>query len=479
MRRIALVAGMVIAAYAAQWAEAQFGAATGTPSEVVERLRQSISQKGYQRVGVMPRFVCRDENGRESLQGPNAAHAALFAERIEEELVKSAGSRYSVISSLLMQKAFADVSLEDVKNLDRLREIAKRVEGLDALIVGTVADEMIEDRRMTRPGMRIRCELVEINGGTSGGIVSTDMTLSLGSEAYRGRSFELRRWMDSELVNLRLNALPFGGAPDPFKDGDFNANIGQSPWDIREGPHPLADPTCPFRLEMLVDERPRPITWIGRQHDAEPYVDIGLGERYSLRVENRTTRNACVAIFVDGINILGKRRESPGNCLYWILKKDSQGNFKGWYTGEEGNYDVEEFVTARAAQSLAARQGFTESLGQITAVFYTVGVPLSVARPEPFRRGRQGAMERSMWTYDWDQRKWELKKEMLAFAPAPGSAAPGMGTAAGHRSQVRLNEFQGEKPGLILAAITLHYTTPDRLRELRYPGLPPDNPNRP
>ena len=161
-------------------------------------------------------------------------------------------------------------------------------------------------------------------------------------------------------------------------------------------------------------------------------------------------KEAFVAIFIDGLNILGKKPEHPGNCRYWHLDPDSKGEFGGWFSGEAGKYTEEEFRISRATDSEAGKQGYIKSLGQITAVFYTVGSPLPPPpKPAPVYHGETTG----------------------AMGPVMGSMAPGagedIGTEAGTGREVRLEEQPHDQPGLILAAISLFYRTPSRIEELK------------
>lgn len=446
---------------------AQFGSVTGVPPGIPQQMDQAIKDKGYRRVAVLPRFILRDDKGGESLQGQNAALGAMFAEKIEEELLRLSGDRYQVVSGMLVRRALGDATLDDLHDLARLRTLAAKVDGLDALLVGTVKDDRIPYGDSSLQGLGVRGELIEIGSAATGKIAETKMTISLGTDAYRGRSFELRRWMGGELVNLRLNDLEH----DPFKDGDFNPAVGVPPQDVHSGPHPLADSSCPFRLAIHVDGQARDLTWLkGDGWQKEPYVTLRPGERYVIHLENRTDRNACMAVFVDGINLLGKKRETPGNCRYWLLEANGTSNLRGWYSGAEGKYEVEEFFAAQPADAVAVQQGFGDALGQITALFYTVGVPPPSARrpanarlPQPFRG--PSTAQRWEWRYDEKTKRWKR----VPICGAPTGPGPGgtIGTGAGQRTKVQLEEFRGDQPGLILAAITLRYVTESRLKELQ------------
>jgi hypothetical protein len=165
----------------------------------------------------------------------------------------------------------------------------------------------------------------------------------------------------------------------------------------------------------------------------------------------------------DGISIRGKRREHPGNCRCWLLPKQYTSTLKGWYTGEGEKTEVEEFVTSQADNTVAAQQGFTAALGTITGVFYTVGVP-PPGRPQSVAYGSRGEFYVWRWRYDFQRKQWDWHRDGPMAAAAEGG---GMGTAAGQRQNVSLEHVRGDKPGLMLAALTIHYASPSQIEQMQ------------
>jgi hypothetical protein len=448
---------------------AQFCQTTTALSRTSEELLRAIVQKGYRRVGVFPQCTGRQGAGdAESFSGPTAAHAKLFAERLQEALVRQSAGRFEVISQRVMGKACEGIAIGDLGDPKRLQELAERVGGMDALVVGTVTEQ--HDLSSGQQFFDVRSELIEVSGGASGSVSTERLAVSIAGLAYSGRSFELRRWSGGTLENVGLRREAEGRA---FLAGDYNPASGLSPADILPDQcHPLDDPECPFGLEILVDGKPRPRQRVGR----DVYVALERGERFGIGIQNRSGQDAYLALFVDGLNVLGKKRESPSNCRCWHVGKQDEYLFRGWYSGANTQYVEEAFEITSASGSEAGKQGFADSLGMITAVFYTIGVPPQTARPAPPPEGEE-PMLRTRVVRNPETGRQETVSEARSLDPETGkwkwhrvylSVAPGgqIGVRGAESRAVRLEEFRGDKPGLIMAAITVRYATHWQLEEM-------------
>ena len=104
------------------------------------------------------------------------------------------------------------------------------------------------------------------------------------------------------------------------------------------------------------------------------------GERFMIRVQNRSEMRVGVSLLVDGINTMGKRPELAGRGSVWIMEPKSQIDVQGWFgepaTGAalgKQNVQASWFVFKDVAESLAQRLNSTEKVGLITASFYAEG----------------------------------------------------------------------------------------------------------
>jgi hypothetical protein len=397
-----------------------------------EELVVVICDHGYERVGVLPRFMARKPGEAEALAGAIGPQAEAYAEDLEVDLARRSKGRFQVVPGPQIRRAMAGLTLPDLDKPETLRAMAAKVNGLDALIIGSVVDGRdLRGERDAGSGLNVRCRVVGIADGTLAGTARERVSPTLGDGAYMGESWELRRWTRAGLINVGLREEAQGsegGVVSPFGAGP-GYSAAQYPLIRRDRRHPLDDPECPFRLAVKVDGQGRHLTKVGN----DSYVALEPGEAYAVEVQNRTDRRVYMAQFIDGINVLGKRRENPNACLYWDLKPGGVFLIGGWVT-QDGVKDLQEdFEILPADDTVAVGQGFGEQLGLITTVFYTVGMAGVPEAPK-------------------------LKAMM-----ADGT----FGTGARQAHEISLTRNVGDRPGLILAALTIHYRTSSQLRQLQ------------
>ena len=417
------------------WLGAGAGALARAESTAA-RLATEIVAKGYQRVGVLPRFLSKTPGGAEMAGGTIGPQADEYAEKLTDSLINAEQGRYTIVEARRMRKAFKALSVDDLADKAALAKVADGVNGLDALVVGTVTDERQPDEDGKVGGLNIRCELIALRDGSVAAVAREQVGPSLADGAYMGESWELRRWDDVGLTNVGLN-LPADGIPEDAFGSGHNREVMQYPMIRRDKPHPLLDPTFPFPTEILVNGQPRPLTQVGEK----VYVALDPGESYAVAIRNQSPRGVYDAVFIDGINILGKVRENPAACRYWNFAAGSKALYKGWFSGESGKFLEEEFMITQADATVAAGQGFNDNLGLITVVFFTVGMK-DVPEPPRTKAMRVGG------TF-------------------------GTGTSTKTR-ELTLEMKNGEPPGAILAAATVHYATTAQLKKLQAPSSPVD-----
>ena len=398
---------------------------------VPKQLHDAIVRGGYSRVGVLPRFLCR-EGGREQLGGSIGPEADYVAENLEEALVNQASGQFRVVDGRQMRQAFGKLKIDDLGNREALAQVAAQVGGLDALVLGVVADRRGSGDAQRDSPLEIQTRLIDLKDNSLVSVSKEPTFISLSDAAYMGESWELRRWSGDRLdiVGLR-NATegPFRSVKNVLYGTGMAFDRALYSLIRRDRPHPLLDPACAFRMAVVVDGQERPLVSVGTR----VYSALDPGDTYWIRIQNRLSRPVYMSVFVDGINILGKKREHPATSAYWYLRPSYTSNLKGWYTGQSGSYNVEEFVITPASDAVAAGQGFGQQLGMITVVFYTIGME---GIPQP--RG-------------------------IAFSAMPGS----FGTGAGRSTRTQLDQAAGPAPGLILAATTIYYAVTPRVEELR------------
>jgi hypothetical protein len=402
--------------------------------KVADRLAALIVQKHYRRVGVAPRFIARKAGGQAALGGTIGPQAERYAEYLEDALAARAGDSYQVVAGRVLKKAFDGLRLDDLGDRDTLAKVAERAQGLDALVVGTVVDERDADADGDGRfgGLRVRCELVSVRDGALAGSAREGIDPTLVDSAYMGESWELRRWTARGLEPSGLTLqVDDGVAVSPFGLGPVYERH-QYRQIQRNRPHPLLDASFPYAFEIRVAREVRKPVKVGN----DLYVTLEPGESYSVYIKNNAPRPVYLAVFVDGINIRGKKRELPDPlvCRPWILEPKKDGAFRGWITGEGNNLTLEPFLIEPADATVAVGQGFSQNLGIITGVFYTVGMRDIPQAPE------------------------------LRSANVGGIFGTG---ASEKREDVHVDTKAADRPGLILAAVSLHYLPASRLGEVQ------------
>ena len=202
--------------------------------------------------------------------------------------------------------------------------------------------------------------------------------------------------------------------------------------------HPLADPQFPMRVRIMVGNQERK----GVFRDGELHVPVKPGEVYRIQVENGKDHGLFLRLLVDGLNTLPERVWTKGveveaaprrevaaaqpvnlaEARAWWLDPPAAGQtaavygVRGFFSQVGDNAKYNEFRVVDAHQSQAARIGFADQAGLITAAFYQ---PV----PKPTRTGERG-----------------------------------LGTALGDEYQTQTEMYKGDNvPGPLLAVIHIRY----------------------
>ncbi len=332
-----------------------------------------------------------------------------------------------------MEAAFAAANGAELEDAAFLREAARRA-GVDAILVLAISDA-------TPMRLKARVRLIDAASGEAiyENVDFTAKTLSI--EAYSGASWELRRWVvdgngAARLENVSMNLQ------SPAAFGTGSAYEGMQLAALRRDlPHPLLTSDCPYRIELVVGKEVRQ----PREIDGQLYAALQAGEQYAVRIINRSPRPVYVALFIDGLNTIsqnvegdaGHRFETPDECPYfrtWLVRENKTGVIANWWRRDLKAGGVQArspLIAAAADASLAASSGSKLRSGMITAVFFAYG-DSDVPQAETLVR-RSGI-------------------ESL------------LGTAAGQEREAKFSlDSSKKKKGVMLAAMTLYYRSPEQL----------------
>jgi len=390
-------------------------ALASTPSDIA----QELSSARIQRVGVVPRVLQRVD-GREVIAEQLGPNAELIAQKFSAALADVARTRYqgrlTVVSHRVMRSAFDKLSPEALGDLNALQEIGRRSQA-NALVIVYVADKgnTLEETY----------EIVPVSGDSAGEVQAKQTSIkTIADYAYMGGSFEARRWINGELVPVGLT-MSVQSPNVPF------SALKQ------DQPHPLQRADFPYGIELVMRDRDPQPEFVGK----DMYVPMNENEAYGIRVWNHSARPVYMALYIDGINTIGKElensTETPIKRLWYIKPSQQPSVITGYLTVENRqSQSSEQFMTADSSRSLAAERGFTDRLGLVTAVFFD---------------------------YIPQQAPGEYQK-----------ALPRLGTQAGERTQVRVDDWGTGLKGDLLTAMTVRYATQEEIDDYKVNGSPLD-----
>jgi hypothetical protein len=332
---------------------------------IADDLDLEIREKKLEKVGIVEFVV--PQGRTESLASANLP--AYCAAQVQSALKKLAGDAYSVLSVDDVKAASRRIFVEpgDLGDPKKMKRWGQNT-GMDAVISGSL--------KRRKQNLHLQCELMSMEGD---------------SLAHPGGLFPLsEELLGDQGGSFRTDKRPPGSpyAPDV---------VGHAEDQTLEG-HPLLDPAFPFKVEVWSLPKggqakkkefvllPKTIpTENGDRELKELVIPAKDGEVFEIRISNDSKDPVAMALLVDGINTLGQKRERLGEARTWVLKQGKSYRVDGWYVPKEDDYiskkdnatpenqrafTKREFVFTDLANSVAARKGFGDSIGLITAAFY-------------------------------------------------------------------------------------------------------------
>jgi hypothetical protein len=199
----------------------------------------------------------------------------------------------------------------------------------------------------------------------------------------------------------------------------------------------------PYELELLVDGTPAR----AYLHQGETWVLGRLGERYTLRVHNRSDRRIEAVVSVDGRDVVDGKPAEFRRKRGYLVEAWGTVDIDGWRVSQR---EAAAFRFSRVADSYAARTGSARNVGVIgVAVF-----PERWSPPQPPPRPLAGP-----WNHGapapssdpWNHEAPAASEEREAAAPAPAAPeapASSAGQASSADSSRRAAKSTAPRPGL-------------------------------
>lgn len=378
--------------------------------EIANELALAMQDHGLSRVAVFE--FSSDSLAGEELLRQYGTFGRTLADRLQAELVKRGGNRFSVLDRATLRRAIDDMSLDvsDMGSPERMRELSEKVGGLPVLVQGK-----FESRQGGTLSLRARLKRLD-----QGDIVATaggPTQLSVDDWAQLGRSVEL--------VNEPPTPTIVPAVPSAPRISLVSTKIDRLD-DLASGAHPFSRQSkSPFRVRIMIkgadgrySEERR-----GVIQGNDYIVPFRKGEVFALEVEQHTGKRVLMRLLVDGLNTLPQKyepgsesatpeadpehlethteidpaaRPRPGDpnkgvvrvvvgervaldeARPWVLDPAElqRKNKKFWrvtgFAQKLGSLgETREFTVVDAKDSLAAHREYTDQLGIITVAFYT------------------------------------------------------------------------------------------------------------
>jgi hypothetical protein len=324
---------------------------------LAEHLDLEIRSRGLKSVGVLEFLM---PLGKTEGLGP-ANLPAYCAAQVRNALAKLAGTTYKVLEEETIKAAAKTLRVQDLGDPDALKKL-----GVDSIVTGTL--------KRRGKAMMVQSELVQASSGDS--LVKPSGLLRLSEELLgdNGSSFDNRdrpagKPHDDKVLD---NALERQQQGNPLLKQDFPFKI-----EIHTLQAQRAEDITARTPRKKKDLATPPV----EGQDTNPPVVLGArdGEYFEIRVWNTSRQTVALMLFIDGLNTLGQKRERLGQGRAWVLAPQKEPYvIDGWYIpegpdakpGEKRGFTAKRFRFVHASKSVAARQGFTDSIGLITAAFY-------------------------------------------------------------------------------------------------------------
>lgn len=412
-----------------------------------------------------------------------SAISKLHAEQMQASLARISQDRFRVVAATAILESLQEQRVDFTELHPHSPSFAKITVDeapVDAIVTG-VMQERLDGQDYT-----VRDIQWEIFKPSQSAILNTDSETdyaNLAEAIYDGVSCELFRWKGRSLQvqgysyewlgqarQKRQASIPLKPSDSIDLYEDFAGGFNQ-PY---SGVNPVFNDHCPYKVSFKVNgevsglhlalDRTSIYDGTGLTEKlvpiSNPYLAVEPGDDLKLNVRNDGTQEIRVAIFIDGVNILGTKRELPDEkSAVWILKPGQEGGFGAWYSGRKGEEVQSEFIITPWSASIAGKLGMKEQARQITVVVFTLGWP----NRNQLTFYPRGLQQLAFWNSS--KRRIEVS-ETLESAESVGMGVQGIGVGGKKPVPGALTYSVSKPPGTILAAITVKYADSSVIREV-------------
>jgi hypothetical protein len=137
---------------------------------------------------------------------------------------------------------------------------------------------------------------------------------------------------------------------------------------------PLRSAVSGYEVQVLVDGSPAPTFW----HNGETYIMGRTGERYVIRVHNRTGRRIEAVVSVDGRDVVDGKNGDFRNQRGYLVPAWGSVDVDGWRLSQS---QAAAFRFSSVADSYAARMGNAREVGVIGIAVFAERVYYPPPRP--------------------------------------------------------------------------------------------------
>ncbi len=352
------------------------------------------------RVAVLPAVSLSD---RDVKRGQYPILEQLVAPRLTTELLRHGQGQFETLNaqsvSAALTKSFSVTEIDHQKRSEFRRVLEAH---------STEVDFFVHTRLLVGPQhLTLQTELLSASGGTIA--YRTSVVVGLSSELRDSTalgSIGVQPPLDLHTGGLHKDE------PEPRpsqKPADISEPARQPQVELSEHPYRTDYENFPVHVTVQVKDQSDAEHWhtVKMESDAassDAVFGVRDGENLKLIVRNQTDRHLAAVVFVDGINVLGKKPQTPAEALhdsgYWILEPHYTAKFDGLYVRENsqrsassqqvtGDFAGNYFLVADAPKSVASQLSYSDSVGDIRIHLYETQPHDPSSKQVGFTEGRR------------------------------------------------------------------------------------------